>query len=29
MNIHTEAEIGMLLSRLPHEGLCIIQRKDV
>jgi len=28
MNIRTEAETAMLLDRLPHEGLCIIRRKD-
>lgn len=26
MNIKTDAEIGMLLSKLPHDGLCIIRR---
>jgi len=27
-NIKTDAQIDMLLDRLPHEGLCIIVRKD-
>jgi hypothetical protein len=27
MNLHTDAEVAMLLDRLPHEGLCLIQRK--
>jgi len=28
MNIKTEQEVQMLLDKLPHEGLCIIKRKD-
>ncbi len=26
MNIRTDAEVGMILSKLPHDGLCIIRR---
>lgn len=28
MNITTEEEVDMLLNKLPHEGLCIIKRKE-
>jgi hypothetical protein len=28
MNIETDAEVDLLLTRLPHEGLCIIRRKN-
>jgi len=28
MNIKTDKEVRMLLEKLPHEGLCIIKRKD-
>jgi len=28
MNIHTNEQTAMLLDRLPHEGLCVIQRAD-